>query len=222
MDGSPAIRIGEGASFAISPDNKWVSAVVPGHPSAITFVPIGTGEAHTLDMTGLSPQYACWFPGGKRMLVQASESGHGFRMYVVDLPEGKPRAITPEGAVTHFNSISPDGRSVAVAEPDHQVKVYPVDNGEPHSIPNIIPGEVTIRWSDEPQWLFVANPTQIPTKVYRLNIVTGQKELWMSLSPQDRTGLHSTSSLRLTPDGKSYAYSYERFLSDLYLMDRPD
>jgi serine/threonine protein kinase/Tol biopolymer transport system component len=222
MDGSPAIRLSEGNSSAISPDKKWASAIVPSHPSAITFVPIGPGKSYSLELQGLSPQYSCWFPDAKRLLVQASEAGHGLRMYVVDLPNGKPRAITPEGGVTQFNSISPDGQFVAVTEPNQKVNIYPVDGGEPRVAPNMIPGEVVIRWSNEPEWLFVANPTQIPTKVYRLNILTGRKDLWLSVSPQDRTGLDSTSSLRMTPDGKSYAYSYERFLSDLYLVDHLD
>jgi serine/threonine protein kinase/Tol biopolymer transport system component len=221
-DGSPAVRLVDGTGSAISPDNKWVSAIVPSHPSAITFVPIGAGQAHSLELPGLSPQFSCWFPDGRRMLVEASEAGHGFRMYVVDLPEGKPRAITPEGTITEFNSISPDGRSIVVTEANSQVKLYPVDQGEPRLIPGVVSGEVPINWSSSPQRLFVANLTQIPTKVYRLNIASGQRELWLSLSPQDRTGLHSISYLRMTSDGKSYAYSYERFLSDLYLMDRPD
>jgi hypothetical protein len=79
-------------------------------------------------------------------------------------------------------------------------------------------GEVPIRWSNEASWIFVAKPNEIPTKLYRLNIENGRRELWMNLSPADRTGLDSTSSLRLTPDGKSYAYSYERFISKLYLV----
>ena len=76
-----------------------------------------------------------------------------------------------------------------------------------------------VRWSDAADTLFVANPNQIPTKVYRINIKTGKRELLMSLSPQDRTGLDTLSSLRMTADGKSYAYSYERFLSDLYVVE---
>jgi serine/threonine protein kinase/Tol biopolymer transport system component len=222
IDGSPAIQLSSGTSSAISPDKKWASAVIPTAPSAITFVPIGPGQSHALELKGLSPQYSCWFPDAKRILIEASERGHGFRMYVVDLPDGRPRAITPEGAVTQFNSISPDGRFIAVTEPDQRLKIYPVDKGETRVIANVTPGEVPIRWSNQPEWLFVANPTQIPTKVYRLNIATGQKEQWLSLSPQDRTGLDSTSSLQMTPDGKSYAYSYERFLSDLYLANHLD
>ena len=193
--------------------------ITPSHPSSITFIPIGPGESHELKLEGLSPQYAHWLADGKRMLIVASQPGHGFRTYIMDLPDGKPRAITPEGVFTQFNTASPDGRFIAAPQPNQKIGIYPIAGGEPRVVPNTEPGEVPIRWSNSPEWLFIANPTQIPTKVYHININSGQKDLWMSLSPQDRTGLDSISSLQMSSDGKSYAYSYERFLSDLYLTN---
>jgi hypothetical protein len=55
--------------------------------------------------------------------------------------------------------------------------------------------------------------------VYRLNTRSGEKILIYSLVPADPTGLDSTFGLRITPDGKYYAYSYERLLSELYLVN---
>ena len=38
--------------------------------------------------------------------------------------------------------------------------------------------------------------------------------------PPDPTGVHDVNALRVTRDGRSYAYSYLRVLySDLYLME---
>jgi hypothetical protein len=132
------------------------------------------------------------------------------------------RPIPPK-ARSPSSTVSPRTADLSwLAEPNSQVKLYPVDQGELRLIPGVVSRDLPINWSRDPQRLLVANLTQIPTKVYRLSIANGQRELWLSLSPQDRPGLHSSSYLRMTSDGNSYAYSYQRLLSDLYWMDRPD
>jgi eukaryotic-like serine/threonine-protein kinase len=217
-DGSPAVRISDGNATAISPDSRRVITFDNAHPNELRILPIGPGEPQRIDLKNLSVDFACWFPDGVRMLILASEPGKAMRLYVIDSPGASARAISPEGVNTSWNSISPDGRFVAVTDADQKMLIYPVAGGNPRPVPNAEPGEVPIRWSGDTAWIFVAKPNQIPTKIYRLNVESGRREPWMSLSPADRTGLDSTSSLRLTPDGKSYAYSYERFISELYLV----
>src|SRR5581483_8952724 len=215
-DGSPAVRLSAGLANSISPDNKWAAIRLP-EQRDITLVPIGPGEPVRVPVGDLNVQGASWFPNGKRMLLAANETGRAFREYVLDLPDGKPRPISPEGAWTQWNTISPDGKQIAASEGE-TIHIYSADGNDSRVVPNVAAGELPIRWSTDPEWIFVANPALIPTKVYKLNIITGKKDLWMSVSPQDRTGLDSTSSLRITPDGKYYAYSYERLLSDLYVI----
>ena len=48
---------------------------------------------------------------------------------------------------------------------------------------------------------------------------TGEKELWKQISPPDPAGITSVSTVQLTPDLKSYFYTYQRDLSDLYLVE---
>jgi hypothetical protein len=54
----------------------------------------------------------------------------------------------------------------------------------------------------------------------RLDLRTGRKSPWLTLE----LGLGDTSGMGLrgfdiTPDGRSYLYSYGRFFSDLYVID---
>jgi len=219
-DGSPAVRISNGHAASISPDSKWVMTYDNAHPAVMRLYPIGPGEPKSIDLKNFSVAYSCWFPDGKRMLVVASEPGHAMRLYELDPPNTTLRPITAEGTGTQWNTISPDSRYVAVLDANDKMFIAPIAGGDPRLVPNAEPGEIPIRWSNDPQWIFVAKPTQIPTKVYRLNVEDGKRELWMTLSPADRTGLDTTSSLRMTPDGKSYAYSYERFISELYLATK--
>lgn len=41
----------------------------------------------------------------------------------------------------------------------------------------------------------------------------------MDLLPADPAGVESLESILITPDGRSYAYSYQNNLSDIYLID---
>ncbi len=224
-DGSPAVRISDGVATAISPDSKSALVFNNSRVGELTIYPRGPGEAVRMNLGSITIEFACWFPDGKRILVMGSEPGHGLRLYELDSPQAKPRPIAQEGFTTLWNTISPDGRSIAVLDPEQKMVIYPIaaegavasQSGTPRAVPSIQPGEQTIRWSSDPDWVYVTKPTDIPTKVYRVNVKTGQRDLMMSLQPLDRTGLDTTSSLRMTPDGKSYAYSYERFLSELYV-----
>ena len=53
--------------------------------------------------------------------------------------------------------------------------------------------------------------------VYRRNAESGARTLWKKLRPPDTVGV-TMSSLTVTPDGRSYAYSFQQDLSDLFLI----
>jgi hypothetical protein len=59
---------------------------------------------------------------------------------------------------------------------------------------------------------------QLPVKVFRLNIETGQRQLFKEIYPADLTGLCDMTNLLWSADGQSYVYGYTRLLSDLYLV----
>jgi hypothetical protein len=53
--------------------------------------------------------------------------------------------------------------------------------------------------------------------VDRIEVATGKREAWKELTPDDPEG--SATAIRLTPDGRYYAYTYRRDESDLFLVD---
>jgi hypothetical protein len=83
-DGSPAVRLGEGEAFALSPDGRWVLSVPRGdHPHPV-LLPTGAGQARMLPAGPLHEyQNGTWLGDG-RVLLQASETGRGNRYYVQD------------------------------------------------------------------------------------------------------------------------------------------
>ena len=102
LDGSPAVLLGEGASFHLSPDGQWVLATPQRGTPDLVLLPTGAGQARKLSLSGIACQWAKFFPDGRRILFVGNEKGRASRLFTVDLSGGKPRAITPEGVIT-FN-----------------------------------------------------------------------------------------------------------------------
>ncbi|HTO87545.1 MAG TPA: protein kinase [Thermoanaerobaculia bacterium] len=219
-DGSPAVRLGEGNGYGLSPDGKWaIAAVKFATDPQLVLYPTGAGEARFLPREGLRLQRAVWFPDGKRLAVTANEPGHGARIYVWDLAGGKPRALTPEGYRSFAQGVSPDGKLIAVRGPDEKVYLYPTSGGEPTAVPGATPEDTPSGWSADGRALYVYRRRELPAKVYLLDITTGRKQLFRELMPSDSAGVTGVAPPHFTPDGSFYAYSCLRTLSDLYLVE---
>ena len=221
-DGSPAVRLGDGASLALSPDGKWALCTRPDRLADLFLLPTKAGESKALPRSTVS-QFntgrAAWLPDGKRILLSGNETGHGARLYVLDLEDTKPQPITPEGIDVLTFSLSPGGRAVAAVGPDGKGYFYPIPAGEPRPIKGLGDGEVPVGWTADSKGLYVYRPSDLPAKVYQLNIDTGQRTLWKQLMPPDPAGVEYVGPILPTPDGKAYVYGYRRMLSDLYVVD---
>jgi Tol biopolymer transport system component len=219
MDGSPAIRLGEGSPHALSPDGKWaLAAIKPSDPQLVLY-PTGAGEARILPREGLRIQTADWFPDAARLAITASEPGHGPRIFLWDLAGGKPRALTPEGYRTFRKCVSPDGKLIAVRGPDQKLYLYPSAGGEPTAVAGTTSEDTPAGWSGDGRGLYLYRRKELPAKVYQLEIASGRKQLWKELMPADSAGVVFISPPHITPDGNFYAYSFLRTLSDLYLVE---
>ena len=221
-DGSPAVQIGKGKALALSPDAKWVIMVQSSSsPPQLVLVPTGAGEARQLTNDAINHKDARWFPDGNRILFLGNEPGHGARLFVQDLSGGKSaRPVTPEG-VGAIGEISPDGKLVAAISPDHKLMLYPLEGEQPpRLVSGATPNDALIRWHSDNHTLYVYQRGELPTTIYRLDVESGRRELWRELMPADMTGVAiSSPHIVITPDGKSYAYSYYRNLSQLYAVD---
>jgi len=96
-------------------------------------------------------------------------------------------------------------------------RLYSIDGGEARPIPGLLPEE-SFSWTTDPKFMYVNQWKQTPIRIYRLNIVTGQRQLFKELNPVDVTGLCDVSNIKLSTDGRAYIYGYTRLLSDLYLV----
>ena len=218
-DGSPAVRLGDGLSFALSPDQRWVLSGLPKPPVQFNLLPTGAGESRELTHDQINRMWARWFPDSKRILFSGDEPGKGVRLYVQDMSGGQAKAITNEGVNGSLIAISPDGKQVAFVGPDQKPALLAVDSGEIRPIPALDAGEAPIAWTSDGRFLFVYRLGEVPATVNRLDLATGRKQLWKQLVPPDVSGVTDISSVLITPDGNNYVYEFGRTLSDLYLVN---
>jgi eukaryotic-like serine/threonine-protein kinase len=218
-DGSPPVLLGKYHSIDMSPDGKWALLANAGQ-NQLTLVPTGAGQARTLPTASLAFQLCLFFPDGKNILCTASERTHGTRLYVQSVEGSKPRPISPEGVtIAVAGAISPDGRSIVAFGPDRRLMIYPSEPGEPREIPGLQPDELPARWTGDGRAIWVYRTNEVPTKVYRLDVATGQRTLWKEIVPPDPAGVLTIGPIFLTADGKSYVYSYRRILDDLLIVN---
>ena len=225
-DGSPAVRIGDGFGYGLSPDGKWALSVVSGPPSQLFLLPAGAGEPRVLPR-GKIVVYggftAAWFADSRRFVLTARQ-GSQHQLYIQDIQGGDPSAISgSEGLALDVGcSLSPDQKYVAAIAigADRKIRIVPVEGGSPRPVPGVEPDERPAGWTADGRSLYVYRPdTEAPTKVYLVDVANGQRKLWKEIMPADPAGTYGIDFLTVNPDGKSYAYSLFRILSDLYVVD---
>ncbi len=211
-DGAPAVRLAEGFPGCLSPDGKWALVKRPGLTD-FTVIPTGAGESRELAVPDLHTYRASWFPDGQRILWGAEVPGQPGRLWVQDLAGGSPQPITPER--TGAGVVSPDGRLVATIGDDGHF-LYPVNGGERRPLPGALPEEWPIQWGHDGK-VYLARNDRLPVRVMRIDVATGQREVWREIAPPDRGGIVSVQPL-ITRDARAYVYTYNRYLSDLFLV----
>jgi hypothetical protein len=216
MTGSPPVALGEGMAGDFSPDGKWVVATVS--YTQLVLLPTGAGTMRRIDRGGIQ-QYEegiHWLPDGKQILFAGNQAGHAARCFIQNIDGGMPHAVTPEGI--GYCQISPDGKLVAASDMKlGAVQLYPVEGGAPRAIPGLLPDE-TVECTSDPHRLYVFQRSASLIRVFRLNILTGQRMFFKEIAVPVGPGACEMSHVLFNPDGTAYAYGYVRLLSDLYLV----
>jgi hypothetical protein len=225
-DSSP-IRLGEGTAAALSPDGRRAIAVSGFGQSGSRLVLLSAGAEPprelprgTLDGVG----WAFWTSDGQRVIVNGMEKDHAGRSYILQLPDGQPQPISSDrtecrpagyGWAICCHEQEDKGRPIRIWE------LRPLDGGEVRPVPWIGSEEGLIAWSADGGHAFVAGWYQPPFRVFRVDVATGRREPWLDKSPPDPAGVRALRvyGAALTPDGRYYAYSYLRTLSDLFLVE---
>jgi hypothetical protein len=225
MDGTPAVRLGDGQGLALSPDGKWALALTADFARLLA-LPTGAGEITDLTRTGVSygfslplglSSWGTWLPDSRRVIFNGTLKGGPVRLFVQGLGGGDPKPIGPPGLLGQ--AVSPDGRSVIAAAWGEALMRYSLEDGSPTPLKGVEQGERAIRWSADGHSLFVWSIDGLAAHVTAVDVATGHRKSLWRLAPADPAGALPVYGVAVSSDGHSYAYSFTRDISDMYVID---
>jgi len=222
-DGSDPAMLGEGKALALSPDDKWALVARPNPKPHLVLLPTGVGAERSLP-GGDVVQYdfASFFPDSRRILFAAEGNGHVVRSYIQEIAGGPPRVFGQEGESAVL--VSPDGTQIAGTTGEGLPLLFPVEGeGRARAIGGAVPGDAFVQWSGDGKFLYLRGAEEQPLVIYRVELATGKRERWKELAPADPTGFvefgPGPKGVRVTPDGKSYAYTFWSGSGSLVVME---
>jgi eukaryotic-like serine/threonine-protein kinase len=221
-DGSPAVSLGESrGGGALSPDGQWVIGEMDGH---MTLLPAGAGSAVKLprgDVVDFGR--AAWLGDSKRVVFTGAARDGKSRGYIQEIPTGLPRAITPPDVFLAGRAAVRDDHSI-LGRSGSTWRLFPTDGGEAQAVPALKPADMPLQWSLDGRYVYtlegigaVRSPA---VDVFRVELTSGARVLWKTLSPPDPVGVETLrNTVLITPDARAYCYSYMRRLGDLFVVE---
>jgi hypothetical protein len=186
-------------------------------PAHLVLLPTGAGDPRPLPRGSVAQfHWGSFFPDGKRIAFTGNEEGKGPRLFVQDLAGGDPKPVSPEGVAAFAgNNVSPDGAFLAAAS-DAGLALYPTAGGEPRPVKGAAPEDAPLRFSGDGRFLYVRGEGRPLTKVFRLDLARGTRELWKELAPAGASSSGRITALTIAPDVGAHAYTFSEAITTLY------
>jgi len=85
-------------------------------------------------------------------------------------------------------------------------------------LPGALPGDRPFQWTPDSRAVYVMERKGVVFTISGVDVSTGRRELWKEIVPPDPAGFWGITSFFIASDDRSYVYSYQRTLADLYLV----
>jgi Tol biopolymer transport system component len=216
MDGGAPVRIGGGGyGTDVSDDGKWVLVVLPGDVMGkVQVIPVGAGEAKTLQWEGFQVSSANWFPDGQHILLFGNPAGQTVGLYETDLNGTAPKMLVKEAP--EWADVMPDGENLLLLV-NRTLVQRSLKDGSEMKLRALEPGEVPVDWGKEPRQLFtrIVSPTEV--RIDRVDLGSEKRETWQLFQPRNQQGsLLNVQQVSITPDGRWVIFNYLDQLGRLY------
>ena len=216
LDGSPAVRLGDGDPLDLSVDGKWAISRVPVAPDQILLLPTGAGEPRQLTHSNMTHLNGRWLADG-RIVTTAVEPGHQERSYLLDI-KGNETPLTPEG--TRMLALSPDGKRVLTVNEDRsEYTLLPVDGGAAEKVTQLRADDFPSDFTADGAALFVIRRNGQNADIWRVELTGNKRALLRTIAPGEAPAITRGMSAVVSRDGKSYAYSVIRYSSTEYVVE---
>ena len=80
---------------------------------------------------------------------------------------------------------------------------FDLDGSGPHPVLGLAAGDLVLGFGETDNHIFVQAANAIPSPIYRVDIESGTRELWLELKPDDAAGVFTVDRVQITPDGRS-------------------
>ncbi len=147
--------------------------------------------------------------------MEAAAAGRAWRTWRQELNGTPPRPVTPEGI--SGVRVSPDGRFVAGTDREGRLFACPLDGGEPRLVAHLRPSEIVIDWTADGRAIVVGEKGT-SMRLTRIAVADGRRESDVSFEPSDPAGT-CVWNAHLAAESGGYAYTYFRWVDELYLVD---
>ena len=97
--------------------------------------------------------------------------------------------------------------------------IYPLGGGDPRVVPGAARNDQVIRWSADGRSVLVSPYGEVPSRIDRLDLTTGKRELVRPIGPTDLTAVTSIFPVVVSADEKTHAYTCRRMISQLFLVE---
>ncbi len=217
LDGTPAVRLGDGDPMDLSADGKWAIARLPVSPDQILLLPTGAGEPRQLTHTNVTHLGARWLPDG-RIATVGNEPGHRERTFLVDV-KGNESPLTPEGV--RGIAAAPDGKRLLTFNADaSEYELFPMDGGAVQKVTQFQKGDDPFDFTADGAGVFVRRrgPNR-EVEIWRVELASGKRTLLRTITPGEVPAITAALGAIVSPDGKSYAMTYVRELSTEFVVE---
>ena len=223
------VRLGNGQAFALSSDGKWALAMRQGATPNLVLIPTGAGAPVELP-SGNAANFTTGSVSadGSFIVFGATEKGMPLRFYKQSVKGGLAEAVTPADRAGEFDSelgsrpISPDGKTLAVVDRDGRIVLFALDGpraGQPRIVPHVSDINSVQRWSIDGCCVYVKDNRVFPANVLKVEVVTGRSTIWRHLDTIDPVGMLSLYAIQIADDDRSYYYTFNRVMSDLFIVE---
>ena len=220
--GSPAVSLGESrGGGALSPDGRWVLGQMEGN---LILLPAGAGSTVELPKGEVARfGQGAWLRDSKRIVFTGDPGDGKPRGYIQEIPAGLPRAFTPVGVALAGKAAVRDDNFI-LGRVGGTWRLFPIHGGDAQPVPALKPGDLPLQWSDDGRYVYTVDglgENTLPAiDVFRVELTTGVRVLWKTVTPPDPVGVQGLrGTVAITPDARSYCYSYMRRLGDLFVVD---
>ena len=216
LDGSPAVRLGDGNPDDLSPDGAWAASRLPVPPVQITLLPTGTGEPRQLTHSKISHTTSRWLADG-RLVANGSEPGHTDRAYLIDA-NGNETPITPDGI--RMVALSSDGKRMVTTDAASHFQLFPIGGGEPQPLSQLQKDDRPFDFTlDNAALLVRVSRHDGGFEIWRIELVGAKRTLLHTMNLPGVPAISNGFNVTASRDGKSYAYQNHPAISTEYLVE---